>query len=71
MVFMSFLHPRHPVIGALKSVRGDKHGQGTGREAETGRNKPAILPVPLPVPLPVRLSTGFGRRPSEFILNRR
>jgi hypothetical protein len=60
---MSFLHPRHPLIGALKSVRGDKHGQGTGREAETGRNKPAILPV--------RLSTGFGRRPSEFILNRR
>jgi hypothetical protein len=67
MVFMSFLHPRHPVIGALKSVRGDKHGQGTGREAETGRNKPAILPVPQPV----RLSTGFGRRPSEFILNKR
>jgi hypothetical protein len=67
MVFMSFLHPRRRVIVALKSVRGDKHGQGTGREAETGRNKLAILPVPQPV----RLPTGFGRVPSNFVLNRR
>jgi len=27
-------------MDALKSVRGDKHGQVTGEEAETGKNKP-------------------------------
>jgi len=37
---MSFLHARRSPIGALKSVREDKHGQGTGEEAETGGNKP-------------------------------
>jgi hypothetical protein len=47
MFFMSFLHAQRPLIGALKSVSRDKHGHGTGKEAETGRNKPAILPVAL------------------------
>jgi hypothetical protein len=45
MFFMSFLHAQRPLIGALKSVRQDKHGAGTGKEAQTGRNKTAILPV--------------------------
>jgi hypothetical protein len=39
MFFMSILHARRSPIGALKSVREDKHGQGTGEEAETGGNK--------------------------------
>jgi hypothetical protein len=41
---MSFLLARRSPIGALKSVRGDKHGQGTGKEAETGGNKSAVDP---------------------------
>ena len=44
MFFMSFLHARRSPIGALKSVRGDKHGRGTGKEAETGGNKRAVDP---------------------------
>jgi len=44
MFFMSFLHARRYPIGALKSVRGDKHGRGTGKEAETGGNKRAVDP---------------------------
>jgi len=41
---MCFLRDRRPTIGALKSVRADKHGQGTGEEAETGGNKRAVDP---------------------------
>jgi hypothetical protein len=44
MFFMCFLHARRSTIGALKSVREDKHGQGTGKEAETGGNKRAVDP---------------------------
>ena len=60
--FMSFLHHQRSPIGALKSVRGDKHGSGTGKEAETGRNKPAILPV--------ALSTAIGGSAPDFISNK-
>jgi hypothetical protein len=59
---MCFLPVRRSPIGALKSVREDKHGHGTGKEAETGRNKPAILPV--------ALSTAFEDAPPDFILNK-
>jgi hypothetical protein len=59
---MSFLHDRRSPIGALKSVREDKHGPGTGKEAETGRNKPAILPV--------ALSTAIEGPALDFILNK-
>jgi hypothetical protein len=45
---MCFLHARRSQIGAPKSVHRDKHGEGSGKEAETGRNKPAILPVCYP-----------------------
>jgi hypothetical protein len=44
MFFMSFLHAQRSLIGALKSVIRDKHGQGTGKEAETGGNKRAVDP---------------------------
>jgi hypothetical protein len=59
---MSFLHHQRSPIEALKSVSRDKHGQSTGKEAETGRNKPAILPV--------ALSTAFGGPRSDFVMNK-
>ena len=42
--FICFLHARRRPIGALKSIREDKHGLGTGKEAETGGNKRAVHP---------------------------
>jgi hypothetical protein len=57
---MSFLRDRRPTIGALKSVRADKHGQGTGKEAETGRNKPGNYSG--------FLSTAFGGFGADFFL---
>ncbi|PIL19008.1 hypothetical protein P775_16730 [Puniceibacterium antarcticum] len=59
---MSFLHAQRAKIEALKSVRQDKHRQGSGKEAETGRNKPAILPVDL--------STVIGSATSDFDMNK-
>jgi hypothetical protein len=54
--------PSAPKSKRCKSVRQDKHRQGSGKEAETGRNKPAILPVDL--------STVIGSAPSDFDMNK-